>query len=161
MRVDDLFITEDVSVMDAMRKLDETGLGVLFVAPDGLLRAVIKLQRVLRDVDPAGRIDTADFALLLKGMSSRQALTERMVTLIASGLIPLPNLVPEVTLQFQVSCVLLQENPVPADRVLGDLQGLLAGMSPRTRRPIRFLEALPTEASEVSDEDLTQAGVPL
>ena len=126
-----------------------------------LLRAVIKLQRVLRDVDPAGRIDTADFALLLKGMSSRQALTERMVTLIASGLIPLPNLVPEVTLQFQVSCVLLQENPVPADRVLGDLQGLLAGMSPRTRRPIRFLEALPTEASEVSDEDLTQAGVPL
>lgn len=126
-----------------------------------LLRAVIKLQRVLRDVDPAGRIDTADFALLLKGVSNRQALTERMVTLIASGLIPLPNLVPEVTLQFQASCVLLQENPVPADRVLGDLQGLLSGMSPRTRRPIRFLEALPTEASVASDDELTQAGIPL
>jgi GGDEF domain-containing protein len=126
-----------------------------------LLRAVIKLQRVLRDVDPAGRVETADFAMLLKGVSNRQALTERMVTLIASGLIPLPDLVPEVTLQFQATCVLLQENPVPADRVLGDLQGMLSGMSPRTRRPIRFLEALPTEASVVSEDDLTQAGVPL
>ena len=29
MRVDDLFITEDISVLDAMRKLDETGLGGL------------------------------------------------------------------------------------------------------------------------------------
>jgi GGDEF domain-containing protein len=126
-----------------------------------LLRAVIKLQRVLRDVDPAGRIDTADFALLLKGVPNRQTLTERMVTLIASGLIPLPDLVPEVTLQFQATCVLLQENPVPADRVLADLRELLSGMSPRTRRPIRFLEALPTEASVISDEDLTQAGIPL
>lgn len=112
-----------------------------------LLRAVIKLQRVLRDADPAGRVGTADFALLLNGMTNRQALTERMVTLIASGLIPLPNLVPEVTLQFQATCVLLQENPVPADRVISDLQNLLAEMSPRTRRPIRFLEALPTEAN--------------
>jgi diguanylate cyclase (GGDEF)-like protein len=126
-----------------------------------LLRAVIKLQRVLRDADPAGRIGTADFALLLKGMPNRQALTERMVTLIASGLIPLPDLVPEVTLQFQATCVLLQENPVPAERVLDDLREMLSGMSPRTRRPIRFLEALPTEASVVSDDDLTQAGIPL
>lgn len=112
-----------------------------------LLRAVIKLQRVLRDADPAGRVGSADFALLLNGMTNRQALTERMVTLIASGLIPLPNLVPEVTLQFQATCLLLQENPVPADRVISDLQNLLSEMSPRTRRPIRFLEALPTEAN--------------
>ena len=41
MRVDDLVITEDISVLDAMRKLDETGLGVLFVAPEGVLRAVV------------------------------------------------------------------------------------------------------------------------
>ncbi|MBK7005116.1 MAG: diguanylate cyclase [Burkholderiales bacterium] len=116
-----------------------------------LLRAVIKLQRVLRDADPAGRVGSADFALLLNGMPSRQALTERMVTLIASGLIPLPNLVPEVTLQFQATCLLLQENPVPADRVISDLQNLLAEMSPRTRRPIRFLEALPTEANLPAD----------
>ena len=40
MRVDDLFITEDISVLDAMRKLDETGLGVLFVAPEARGRGV-------------------------------------------------------------------------------------------------------------------------
>lgn len=125
-----------------------------------LLRAVIKLQRVLRDADPAGRVGSADFALLLNGMTSRQALTERMVTLIASGLIPLPNLVPEVTLQFQATCLLLQENPVPADRVIGDLQNLLAEMSPRTRRPIRFLEALPTEANALDGSGPANAPVP-
>jgi hypothetical protein len=75
-----------------------------------------------------------------------------MVKLIASGLIPLPGLVPEVTLHFQAACVLLHENPVPAERVLDDLRELLAGMSSQTRRPIRFLEALPTEASELQPQ---------
>lgn len=112
-----------------------------------LLRAVVKLQRVLRDVDPAGRVGTAQFGLLMEGVRTRTAVTERMVKLIASGLIPLPGLVPEVTLHFQVACVLLHENPVSSDRVLDDLRELLANISPNTRRPIRFLEALPTEAS--------------
>lgn len=114
-----------------------------------LLRAVVKLQRILRDVDPAGRVGTAQFALLMEGVTTREALSERMVKLLASGLIPLPGLVPEVTLHFQAACVLLHENPVPAERVLDDLRELLAGMSAQTRRPIRFLEALPTQASEL------------
>ena len=114
-----------------------------------LLRAVVKIQRILRDVDPAGRVGTAQFGLLMEGVSTRKALTERMVKLIASGLIPLPGLVPEVTLQFQAACVLLHEIPVPAERVLDDLSDLLESMSPHTRRPIRFLEAVPTEASEL------------
>ncbi len=114
-----------------------------------LLRAVVKVQRILRDVDPAGRIGTAQFGLLMEGVTTRQALTERMVKLIGSGLIPLPGLVPEVTLHFQAACVLLHENPVPPERVLGDLRDLLAGMSPNTRRPIRFLEAPPTQASHL------------
>lgn len=112
-----------------------------------LLRAVVKIQRILRDVDPAGRVGTAEFGLLMEGVNTRQALTERMVKLVGSGLIPLPGLVPEVTLHFQAACVLLHENPVPPERVLDDLRDLLAGMSSHTRRPIRFLEALPTEAS--------------
>ncbi len=112
-----------------------------------LLRAVVKVQRILRDVDPAGRVGTAQFGLLMEGVTTRQALTERMVKLVGSGLIPLPGLVPEVTLHFQAACVLLHENPVPPERVLGDLRDLLADMSPNTRRPIRFLEALPTQAS--------------
>ena len=112
-----------------------------------LLRAVIKIQRILRDVDPAGRVGTAQFGLLMEGVTTRNALTERMVKLVGSGLIPLPGLVPEVTLHFQAACVLLHDNPVPPERILGDLRNLLAGMSPNTRRPIRFLEAAPTQAS--------------
>jgi diguanylate cyclase (GGDEF)-like protein len=117
-----------------------------------LLRAVVKLQRILRDVDPAGRVGTAEFGLLMEGVATRQSLTERMVKLIGSGLIPLPGLVPEVTLHFHAACVMLHENPVPPERVLDDLRDLLAGMSPHTRRPIRFLEALPTEASQMHSQ---------
>ncbi len=120
-----------------------------------LLRAVVKVQRILRDVDPAGRVGTAQFGLLMEGVNTRKALTERMVKLIGSGLIPLPGLVPEVTLHFQAACVLLHENPVPPERVLDDLRDLLAGMAPNTRRPIRFLEAAPTQASELETSDPT------
>ena len=109
-----------------------------------LLRAVIKLQRVLRDVDPAGRVDTHRFALLLEGVADKDALNQRMVQLIASGLIPIPGLEPEVNLQFQAACVLLHHNPVTPERVFDELGSLLQDMSPRTRRPIRFLEAPPT-----------------
>ncbi len=120
-----------------------------------MLRAVIKLHRILRDVDPAARIDTARFAMVLEGVASRQALTERLVKLVASGLIPLQGLEPEVTLQFQAACVLLHDNPVPPERVLEDLSGVLAGISPRTRRPIRFLELVPTQAAPLSPTPVT------
>ena len=40
------------------------------------LRAVVKLHRVLRDVDPAGRIAAGKFALLLEGVKTRTQLTE-------------------------------------------------------------------------------------
>lgn len=117
------------------------------VAEQSLLRAVVKLHRILRDVDPAGRVASAQFALLLDGVASRQILTERMVQLIASGLIPLPGLNPPVTLQFHVACVLLHENPLAPEGALAQLDELLEGMSPHTRRPIRFLEPVPTQAA--------------
>lgn len=118
-----------------------------------LLRAVVKVQRILRDVDPAGRVGTCEFGLLMEGIKTRDSVTERMVQLIGSGLIPVPGLVPEVTLHFQAACVLLHEIPVPPDIVLDELHKLLAEMSPRTRRPVRFLEAVPTEASALPGGD--------
>jgi diguanylate cyclase (GGDEF)-like protein len=124
------------------------------VAEQSLLRAVIKLHRILRDVDPAGRVDTANFALLLDGVATRQMLTERMVQLVASGLIPLPGLTPPVTLQFHAACVLLHENPVAPESALDLLDTLLAGMASHTRRPIRFLEAVPTQAAPLGDKAL-------
>jgi diguanylate cyclase (GGDEF)-like protein len=112
-----------------------------------LLRAVVKLHRVLRDVDQAGRVGSARFALLLEGVRTRQEVTERMVKLIASGLIPLKGLYPEVTLQFHIGAVLLHERPLPPDEAMTELDGLMDSMSPRTRRPIRFLEPEATMAA--------------
>lgn len=114
------------------------------VAEQCLLRAVVKLHRVLRDVDPAGRVDTSRFGLILDGVSSRQALSERMVSLIASGLVPLPGLKPEVTLQFHIACVLLNETIPDPRTILDQLADVLDHISPRSRRPIRFLEPLNT-----------------
>ena len=112
-----------------------------------LLRSVVKLHRVLRDVDQAGRVGTARFALLLEGMRTRQEVTERMVKLIASGLIPLKGLQPEVTLQFHIAAVLLHERPLTPEEAMGKLDELLGSMSSRTRRPIRFLEPEATMAA--------------
>lgn len=117
-----------------------------------LLRAVIKLHRVLRDVDPAGRVGNARFGLIIEGITSRQALSERMVKLIASGLIPLPGLTPEVTLQFHVAAVLLSEKIPDPTQVISELSGLLATMSSRTRRPIRFLEPETTTPTPLSSD---------
>ncbi len=125
------------------------------VAEQCLLRAAVKLHRVLRDVDPAGRVGTSRFGMVLDGMTNRQALTERMVRLIASGLIPLPGLKPEVTLQFHVACVLLTEVIPDGQRILNELGEVLEGISPRTRRPIRFLDPAMTTPSPLS----TQAGL--
>lgn len=119
-----------------------------------LLRAAVKLHRVLRDVDPAGRLDSARFGLVLDGVSDRQTLTERMVRLIASGLIPLPGLQPEVTLQFHVACVLLHEIIPNQQTVLEELGNVMQGISPRSRRPIRFLEAPDTIPVEFDSAQL-------
>lgn len=112
----------------------------LTVAEQCLLRAVVKLHRVLRDVDPAGRMDIARFGVVLDGIASREAFNERMVGLIASGLIPLPGLHPEVTLHFHIAAVVLDEVHPDPDTVLDELGEILEGIAPRSRRPIRFLE---------------------
>lgn len=108
------------------------------------LRAVVKLHRVLRDVDPAGRIRSGKFALLLEGIKTRNQLNERMVKLIASGLMPQAGLEPQVPLQFHAACVLLHERPLETASAIETLLELLSTMAPGTRRPIRFVDAIDT-----------------
>lgn len=79
------------------------------VAEQSLLRSVIKLRRILRDVNTVGRIDEARFGLILEGVESRAPVTELSARLIAAGLMPLKGLKPEVVLQFHVAGVLLSE----------------------------------------------------
>ncbi|MDO8388599.1 MAG: 7TM diverse intracellular signaling domain-containing protein [Polaromonas sp.] len=110
------------------------------VAEQSLLRSVIKLRRILRDVDTAGRVDEARFGLILEGVSTREPVTELAARLIATGLMPLKGLKPEVLLQFHVAGVLLNERLMEGPALSQALSDLLAGMAERTRRPIRFLE---------------------
>ena len=69
----------------------------------------------------------------------RTSVTDRAARLIAAGLMPLSGLKPDVTLQFHIAAVLLDERPMEPDDLVDGLVALLASMSPRTRRPIRFI----------------------
>ena len=111
------------------------------VAEQSLLRSVIKLRRVLRDVNTMGRIDEARFGVILEGVSSRSVVSDLASRLIASGLMPLQGLKPDVVLQFHVSGALLSDYMAPGPMLAQALTDLLDSMSARTRRPIRFLRA--------------------
>lgn len=110
------------------------------VAEQSLLRSVIKLRRIVRDVDTVGRIDEARFGLILEGASTRTQVTALGARLIATGLMPLKGLKPEVLLQFNIAAVLLGERQGTGEEISLALDSLLSGMRPRTRRPIRFLK---------------------
>ena len=120
------------------------------VAEQSLLRSVIKLRRILSDVDTVGRVDEARFGLILEGVSTRTPVTELGARLIAAGLMPLKGLKPEVMLQFHVVAVLLHERPGSAVDISEALADLIKSMGSRTRRPIRFLEPELTRPMELS-----------
>jgi diguanylate cyclase (GGDEF)-like protein len=119
-------------------------------ADQSVLRSVIKLRRLLRDVDTVARLGEARFGVILEGASARSSVTERATRLIAAGLMPLPGLKPDVTLQFHVAALLLAERPMEPEAIQDALAERLRRMSPRTRRPIRFLEPEQAEALEES-----------
>jgi len=122
------------------------------VAEQSLLRSVIKLRRLLRDVDTVSRIAEARFGLILEGVTTRPEVTQSAAHLIAAGLMPLRGLKPDVTLQFHVAAVLLRERTMDAPELADALEAVLAGMSPRTRRPIRYLEPEVTTPAPLDDD---------
>lgn len=127
------------------------------IAEQSLLRSVIKLRRLLRDVDTASRVGEARFGLVLEGVTSRSSVTDRAARLIAAGLMPLKGLKPEVTLQFHIAAVLLDERSMDAPALVEALSDLLKSMSPRTRRPIRFLEPEATQRMPLDDGSMLDA----
>ncbi|MBI2772797.1 MAG: diguanylate cyclase [Burkholderiales bacterium] len=127
------------------------------VAEQSLLRSVIKLRRLLRDVDTVSRIGEARFGLILEGVGSRVAVTDRAARLIAAGLMPLKGLKPDVTLQFHTAAVLLDERMMEAPDLVDALSALLSSMSSRTRRPIRFLEPEVTQPAPLDPDSMHPA----
>jgi GGDEF domain-containing protein len=127
-----------ISLVKYQAILDAHGLPV---AEQSVLRAVIKLRKVLRDEDTVARVGISQFGLILADVGHRSRVTDIGARLIAQGLMPLPGLVPDVTLQFHFVAVLMRELPAQPIDIKQELLSLLRSMSPRTRRPIRFLEA--------------------
>ncbi|WP_298927793.1 7TM diverse intracellular signaling domain-containing protein [uncultured Ramlibacter sp.] len=122
------------------------------VAEQSLLRSVIKLRRLLRDVDTVSRVAEARFGLILEGVTARTEVTQSAARLIAAGLMPLKGLKPDVTLQFHIAAVVLRERTMDAPALADSLGVLLDGMSARTRRPIRFLEPEVTQPAPLDDD---------
>ncbi len=120
------------------------------VAEHGVLRSAIGLRRLLKDVNTVGRLDEAHFGVILEGVSSRSVVNELASRLIASGLMPMKELEPDVVLQFHVAGALLSEHLLPGPDLSAQLLALLANMSARTRRPIRFLKSAPTAGPDAT-----------
>ena len=57
MLIDDLIITEDITVLAAMQKLDYTGRQILFIAPDFKLTAVVTDSDIRRHILHSGSLD--------------------------------------------------------------------------------------------------------
>jgi diguanylate cyclase (GGDEF)-like protein len=121
------------------------------MAEQCLLWSVIKLYRVVREGDPAGRVGTASFAIIFDGVKTRAELQERMVRLVTAGLTTSRGVNLDIPLQFNVACMMLSEHETTPTRALRQLHRLLARMSPKTRRPIRFVE--PREGSPASRQE--------
>jgi GGDEF domain-containing protein len=110
-------------------------------AEQSMILAAMKLRRLMPEADCAGRVSESTLGLIFETVTHRQAIMERAARLVAHGLMPIAELKPEVTLNLQVAAGILSEHPLDGDDLLAQLDKLLAAMSSRTRRPIRFLEA--------------------
>lgn len=124
------------------------------VVEQTLLRAVIKIKRVFGDVESIGRIGENQLALLVEN-TNRDRVNKLAVELIASGLMPPKNLKQEITIIFHFAIALLDDYTGSADDLLPALQDICKKMSPRTQRPIRYLEinAAPRSGLGASDGD--------
>ncbi|MET0311786.1 MAG: 7TM diverse intracellular signaling domain-containing protein [Burkholderiaceae bacterium] len=110
------------------------------IADQCLIRAAIKLGRVMGGADAMGRVEEAGFGLIFELPEPRQQITEKAAHLVAQGLMPLKGLKPQTSLQFHIVVNVLSENPVGVVEMQAEMLNTLKNMSGRTRRPIRFLE---------------------
>lgn len=84
MLIDDLIISEDISVLEAMQKLNETGKKILFIAPQLKLQAVLTDSDVRRHILHGGRLDAqvkdmANYSPITLNISQRGAAESCMV----------------------------------------------------------------------------------
>jgi GGDEF domain-containing protein len=121
-------------------------------AEDALLRTLVKLRRLVRNVDVTGRLGENRFGVLLEGVSLRQPVGAIATRLVAAGLMEEPRRPKEPLLQLHVVATLTSEHTGTADEILQSLDAMLAEMSPRTRRAFRFFEPAQAGAVDAGEE---------
>jgi GGDEF domain-containing protein len=109
-------------------------------AEQSMTRAAVTLQRLMPDADSIGRVGESTMGLIFETITERGALLERVSRLVAYGLMPIKGLKPEISLNLLVVGNVLADNPMEAVPLQAALDAALDSLSPRTRRPIRFLE---------------------
>jgi diguanylate cyclase (GGDEF)-like protein len=124
----------------------------LAVAEQSMIRAAMKLQRVMREADCFGRVGESTLGLIVETVTRRDALLERASRLVAHGLMALPGLKPEVTLVLHVAIDVLSENFQAAPELQAALDAQLDAMTPRTRKPIRFVRRLSTAPMPLEED---------
>ena len=104
-----------------------------------LVMVASHLRRCASDIDLAARVGEREFALLVEGPTTPDAISARAQQLIAAGLRPSAALPGELTLRLQIVSALL---PDPNGDAAASLQWALAalgGMRADERKPIRAL----------------------
>ena len=91
MLIDDLIISEDITVLEAMRKLNEKGKRILFIAPDFKLKAVLTDGDVRRHILHGGKLDAkvgemANYKFHSLPVSQRSQASARLVKLSISAI---------------------------------------------------------------------------
>jgi diguanylate cyclase (GGDEF)-like protein len=128
-------------------------------AEEALLRTVITLRRLVRDVDTSGRVGENIFGLIVEGAALREGMTRIASRLIATGLMQDAQQPGEPELRLHIAAVMLNEHTAPAEELMRDLRGLLASMSLRTHRPLRFYDPH-AAASDSSWQPAAPSGAP-
>lgn len=128
-------------------------------AEEALLRTVVKIRRLVRDVDSTGRLGEYRFGLILEGVSVRQPVSTLGSRLVAMGLMAEPDRPRAAPLHVHVAALLLTEHPGSGGEVLATLAGMLDDPDPRTQRPFRFFEpdAATTPGSDGAGRPVTGA----
>lgn len=110
------------------------------VASHILLRSANKLRRVFGTYTVLGRTQEARLGIIMTDVNSRAAVLEYLVKLIAWGLKQQTGFDDEIVIQFHIAVGFPHEQSMQAATLTDALNELLANMSSRTNRPIRFLE---------------------
>lgn len=126
MLIDDLIISEDITVIDAMQKLNEVGKKILFVAPDLKLKAVLTDGDVRRHILHGGKLDAkvsemANYNFHSLSVSQRSQASAQMIKQSISA-IPLLNKDGKIA-----DVVFLDESSVTVSNVLNLPVVIMAG----------------------------------